>query len=52
MNKTFFITGASAGLGEKFTTLIANDAKNIIIVGRNKNKLLRLKKKFIRLIQK
>ena len=45
MNKTFFITGASTGLGEKFTTLITDVAKNIIIVGRNKNKLLNLKKK-------
>ena len=45
MNKTFFITGASAGLGEKFTTLIAGDAKNIIIVGRNKFRLMKLKKK-------
>ena len=26
MNKTFLITGASAGLGEKFSILIANIA--------------------------
>ena len=45
MNKNFLITGASAGLGETFSTLIANMAKNIIIVGRNKNRLLKLKEK-------
>ena len=45
MNKTFLITGASAGLGEIFSISIADIAKNIIIVGRNKNRLLRLKKK-------
>ena len=46
MNKTFFITGASSGLGEKFAISVADMAKNIIIVGRSKNKLLKLKKKF------
>ena len=45
MNKTFLITGASAGLGEKFSILIADIAKNIIIVGRNRKRLLRLKNK-------
>ncbi len=45
MNKTFLITGASSGLGEKFSILISNIAKNIIIVGRKKNRLLKLKKK-------
>ena len=50
MNKTFLITGASAGLGEIFSISIADIAKNIIIVGRNKNRLLRLKKKLTRLI--
>lgn len=45
MNKTFLITGASAGLGEKFTTLISESAKNIIIVGRNNRRLIKLKKK-------
>ena len=44
MNKTFLITGASAGLGEKFTTLISDSAKNIIIVGRNNRRLIKLKK--------
>ncbi len=43
--KTFLITGASSGLGEKFSLLISDIAKNIIIVGRNKNNLLKLKKK-------
>ena len=45
MNKTFLITGASSGLGEEFSLLIADIAKNIIIIGRNKKRLLRLKKK-------
>jgi|TARA_B110000858_G_scaffold197193_1_gene258069 short-subunit dehydrogenase len=45
MNKTFLITGASTGLGEKFSILIADIAKNIIIVGRNKKRLLSLKNK-------
>jgi len=45
VNKTFLITGASSGLGEKFSLLIADIAKNIIIIGRNKKKLLILKKK-------
>ena len=49
MNKTFLITGASSGLGEIFATLISDIAKNIIIVGRNKSKLLRLKKKIAKI---
>jgi short-subunit dehydrogenase len=49
MNKTFLITGASSGLGKIFATVIADIAKNIIIVGRNKSKLLRLKKKIAKI---
>ena len=49
MNKTFLITGASSGLGEIFATIVADIAKNIIIVGRNKSKLLKLKKKISKL---
>ena len=45
MNKNFLITGASSGLGEKFSILISDIAKNMILVGRKKNKLLKLKKK-------
>jgi short-subunit dehydrogenase len=45
VNKTFLITGASSGLGEKFSLLIADIAKNIIIIGRNKKRLSILKKK-------
>ena len=52
MNKSFLITGASSGLGNIFSTLIADIAKNIIIVGRNKNKLLKLKKKIIKINSK
>ena len=49
MNKTFLITGASSGLGEIFCRLITNIAKNIIIVGRNKKKLSKVKRKIISL---
>lgn len=49
MNKTFLITGASSGLGEIFCRLVYDMAKNLIIVGRNKRKLLKLKKKIINL---
>ena len=49
MNKTFLITGASSGLGREFSMSILDIAKNIIAVGRNKNKLLRLKKKINKL---
>ncbi len=44
MNKNFLITGASTGLGEKFTLLVSDIAKNLIIIGRNKTKLIKLKK--------
>ena len=44
MNKNFLITGATSGLGEKFTILISDIAKKIVIVGRKRNKLLKLKK--------
>lgn len=49
MNKTFLITGASSGLGEIFCRLVSNIAKNIIIVGRNKKKLSKVKRKIISL---
>ncbi len=42
-NKTFLITGASSGLGEKFSISITDLAKNIIIAGRNRKKLIKLK---------
>ena len=42
MTKTFLITGASAGLGSIFALTIANIATNIIIIGRNKDKLVKL----------
>ena len=44
MNKNFLITGASSGLGEKFSILISDIAKKIVIVGRKRNKLLKIKK--------
>ena len=45
MSKTFLITGASAGLGSIFAESIANIARNIIIVGRDKNRLIKLSSK-------
>ena len=52
MTKNFLITGASSGLGEQFTKLITDIAKNIIIVGRNKSRLYRLKKEILKLNSK
>lgn len=49
MNKNFLITGASAGLGQKFTLLISDIAENIIIVGRDRIKLSKLKKKIYKI---
>ena len=48
MNKNFLITGASSGLGEKFSILISDIAKKIVIVGRKRNKLLKIKKEINR----
>ena len=45
MSKTFLITGASAGLGSIFAESIANIARNIIIVGRDQNRLIKLSSK-------
>ena len=52
MSKTFLITGASAGLGSIFAESIANIARNIIIVGRDKNRLIKLSSKLKKLILK
>ena len=49
MYKNFLITGASAGLGEKFTILVSDIAKNIIIIGRDRIKLNKLKKKIYKI---
>ena len=48
MNKNFLITGASSGLGEKFSILISDIAKKIVIVCRKRNKLLKIKKEINR----
>jgi len=42
MKKNFLITGASSGLGEKFAILVADISKNMIIVGLDKKKLLKV----------
>lgn len=52
MNKNFLITGASSGLGEIFSRQIANIAKNIFIVGRNRSKLLKLENKIYKINSK
>jgi short-subunit dehydrogenase len=49
MTKNFLITGASSGLGKQFTKLITDIAENIIIVGRKKTKLNKLKKEILKL---
>ena len=52
MNKNFLITGASSGLGEIFSRLISDIAKNIFIVGRNRSKLLKLQNKILKINSK
>ena len=49
MNKNFLITGATSGLGKEFCLLISDIAKGIVIVGRNKNKIIKLEKKINKL---
>lgn len=42
-NKTAFITGASGGIGYEFAKLLSKDKYNLILTGRNKEKLNILK---------
>ena len=44
--KSFFISGASSGLGKEFSLAVADIAKNMIIVGRGRKKLDYVKKKY------
>ncbi len=43
MSKTAIITGASAGIGEATAKLLAKQSYNLILTGRRKNKLVKLK---------
>lgn len=44
MIKTALITGATGGLGKEFVKIFAANGNNLILVGRNSNKLAELKK--------
>lgn len=44
MIKTALITGATGGLGKEFVKIFATNGNNLILVGRNQNKLAKLKK--------
>jgi len=39
-NKTALVTGASRGLGRRFSTLLSNMGANVVLAARNKDKLL------------
>ena len=41
------ITGASSGIGKELTKLLANDYNDLVLVGRNIDKLEELKKELI-----
>ncbi len=43
MTKTALITGATGGLGTEFVKLFASNGDNLVLVGRNLNKLTALK---------
>lgn len=44
MNKTVLITGASGGIGLEFAKIFASKGDNVILVARNEDKLLKIKK--------
>ncbi|TYS67768.1 SDR family oxidoreductase [Sutcliffiella horikoshii] len=46
MTKTALITGASSGLGLDFVKLFANDSYNLVVIARNEEKLLEIKRDF------
>ncbi|NLP52486.1 SDR family oxidoreductase [Bacillus sp. RO1] len=46
MTKTAVITGASSGLGLDFVKLFANDGYNLVVIARNEEKLLEIKRDF------
>lgn len=46
MTKTVVITGASSGIGLEFVKLFANDGYNLVVIARNEEKLLEIKKSY------
>ncbi|ART75100.1 short-chain dehydrogenase [Sutcliffiella horikoshii] len=46
MTKTAVITGASSGLGLEFVKLFAKDGYNLVVIARNEEKLLEIKRDF------
>jgi len=46
MKKTALVTGASSGIGLELAKIHASKGDNLVIVSRNKNKLLEIKKDF------
>jgi len=46
MNKTAVITGASSGIGLEFVKLFANDGYNLVVIARNEEKLLEIKRDY------
>lgn len=51
MSKTVFITGATSGIGEATARLCAKEEYSLILCGRRKEKLEKLKKELARLVQ-
>lgn len=43
-NKTALVTGASRGLGRRFSTVLGNMGANVVLAARNKDKLLETEK--------
>lgn len=46
MSKTILITGATSGIGFSFAKIFAKEKYNLILVGRNENRLKEIKSKF------
>ncbi len=44
MNKTVLITGASSGIGLEFAKIFASKGDNVILVARNEEKLIKIRK--------
>lgn len=46
MSRTALITGATSGLGYEFVKLFAKDGYNLVLVARNEQKMIEIKKSF------
>lgn len=44
MTKTVLITGASSGIGLEFAKIFAEKGENVILVARNEEKLIKIRK--------